>query len=521
MPCCHIPTPARPVFPATLVPDAQCFSQYVGDGNPTGRAATTTILTSGLHLEMKLWPASGGLPLNKYIPNNARNNSWRAMQIRGCNNTFTPTEQNQLFNELLAGLPIPSSRVCCLGDYDGWLLDNVIGFRAAGLQPGRNPVAAVANGSTPTTLASVGLAQKPINVFVKYELCWQVAGQWLRGIFHPYAPLQIPDLPQFVCALHAPVDAILVEKLLALPVGLHLKRQGLLKSRKGSPLIQQSSDGNFRPWSKLDCLRTYYGLQLMLRRIAMATWPKGCACSASPDQAIKDCADWFNEKYRTSNICKGKDWIQAACDLGKEVDVIDKTLAVLRGASTSADATQQGSKATECPSEAGSKKTQMSKTMHPTPPAPPPMAAAAAPAPTGEDSLPGRVARAHAAAYQLGRRLPGASPNVRPTHPGQPVRVHCERLNGVDWQYAFHQTMIHAEAFFPAQNIARYDDLRRDLEVANHDFGEVILGNGAKNGDTRSIKLTIPHGLNTPQNQWAGIANQAVTAMVTLFARIS
>ena len=81
--------------------------------------------------------------------------------------------------------------------------------------------------------------------------------------------------------------------------------------------------------------------------------------------------------------------------------------------------------------------------------------------------------------------------------------------------------MIHAEAFFPAQNIARYDDLRRDLEVANHDFGEVILGNGAKNGKTRSIKLTIPHGLNTPQNQWAGIANQAVTAMVTLFARIS
>ena len=351
MPCCHIPKPAQPVFPASLVPDAQCFSQYVGNGNPTGRAATTTILTSGLHLEMKLWPASGGLPLNKYIPNNARNNSWRAMQIRGCNNTFTPTEQNQLFNGLLAGLPIPSSRVCCLGDYDGWLLDNVIGFRAAGLNPGRNPVAAVANGSTPTTLASVGLAQKPINVFVKYELCWQVAGQWLGGIFHPYAPLQIPDLPQFVCALHAPVDAILVEKLLALPVGQHLMRKGLLKSRIGSPLIQQSSDGSFRPWSKLDCLRTYYGLQLVLRRIAMATWPKGCACSASPDQAIKDCAEWFNEKYRTANICKGKDWIQAACDLGKEVEVIDKTLAVLRGASTSADATQQGSKATECPSE--------------------------------------------------------------------------------------------------------------------------------------------------------------------------
>ena len=80
--------------------------------------------------------------------------------------------------------------------------------------------------------------------------------------------------------------------------------------------------------------------------------------------------------------------------------------------------------------------------------------------------------------------------------------------------------MIHAEVFFPAKNIRRYDDLRRVLGVENHDFGQGILGNGAKNGDTRSIKLTIPHGLNAQQNQWDKIANKAVAAMVTIFARV-
>jgi len=218
---------------------------------------------------------------------------------------------------------------------------------------------------------------------------------------------------------------------------------------------------------------------------------------------------WFTDALKALGITvETSNWSDESASAGVDTDDDDKELL---------DATQQGSKATECPSEAGSKKTQMSKTMHPTPPAPPPMAAAAAPAPAGEDSLPGRVARAHAAAYQLGRWLPGASPNV---HPGQPVRVHCERLNGVDWQYAFQENSIHAEVFFPADNIALYDDLRRVLGVANHDFGQSIQGNGANNGRTRSIRLTIPHGLNAPRDQWTTIANQAVAAMVTLFARV-
>lgn len=63
----------------------------------------------------------------------------------------------------------------------------------------------------------------------------------------------------------------------------------------------------------------------------METWSKGCACSASPDQAIKECADWFNQKYGVSNNCKGLDWIQAACDL--PIRIVEETLAEVRNGS--------------------------------------------------------------------------------------------------------------------------------------------------------------------------------------------
>ena len=155
------------------------------------------------------------------------------------------------------------------------------------------------------------------------------------------------------------------------------------------------------------------------------------------------------------------------------------------------------------------------------PPALPPSVGGAAPAPLGGDSLPTRVAIAHAAAYKAGIELPGAKPQVNPPLPGQPVRVHCSRIDGIDWQYSFQQNNIHAEVFIPPQHIARYDALRAFLGVEGHDFGDGIMGNGADNGITRSIKLTIPCGLNAPRNKWDEIAGQAIVAMATLFDRVS
>ena len=157
-----------------------------------------------------------------------------------------------------------------------------------------------------------------------------------------------------------------------------------------------------------------------------------------------------------------------------------------------------------------------------TPPvAEPPFREGAAPEPDGGDSLPSRVANAHAVAYQAGNELPGANPQVNPPRSGQPVRVHCSLIDGVFWQYAFQQNSIHTEVFIPGQHIDRYDALCEFLGVVEHDFGDGIMGNGANNGITRSIKLTIPHGLNAPQNEWDEIAQQAVAAMITLFTRVS
>jgi hypothetical protein len=144
------------------------------------------------------------------------------------------------------------------------------------------------------------------------------------------------------------------------------------------------------------------------------------------------------------------------------------------------------------------------------------------PAPVpGGPSLPQLVAMEHAQKYNEGEELPGANPRFTQPPPGQPIRVRCSRNSGMDWQYAFGQNQIHAELYIPNKLIARYDDLCRSLHIADHDFGDGIMGNGAKNAQTRSIKITIHQGLNAPQNEWANIARQAVAAMVTLFGRVA
>jgi len=102
-----------------------------------------------------------------------------------------------------------------------------------------------------------------------------------------------------------------------------------------------------------------------------------------------------------------------------------------------------------------------------------------------------------------------------------PIHVHCSLIDGVIWQYAFLQNSIHAEVFIPAKYIARYYALCDFFGVENHNFGDGIVGNGANNRKTRSLKLTVLHGLNVPEVEWNGIAGQAVAAMITLFERVS
>ena len=329
MPCCHIPPdPDLPQFPPSLIPDAQRFAQYVGGAalGQNGIPAPARVLTSALHLEMKLWEPTEF----HWYPNNVELNSWGVMANRttASNNVyrrFSVEEKAKLFREIR----LNSRRSnCALIEFDGWALESILNLRSTGLQ--RANMLAPWN-PTPPELGTVGLAQKLINIFVKYELCWQVSGQWVNNAFVPYNNPRLPTLPQYLCALHAPIDRILLKKLLTLPMGEWLKKQKLIR---GAGTIKQSCDGEFRPWSKLDCLRTYYGLQLILRKVAMQTWPTGCACQSkggedsgdSAQRLIQHCANWFNQKYGKDHACGNDevDWVQTACVLPK--DVILETL---------------------------------------------------------------------------------------------------------------------------------------------------------------------------------------------------
>lgn len=327
MPCCHVPTPLNPAFPDALIPDAQLFAKYVGGaplaalGNPDAMGT----LTSALHLEMKLWEPT---KFTWYI-NDSQRNAWGVMS----NQTTAPANVFPRFVQRVQCLVFSSFAIppcaddCCLVAFDAWLLSKLVELRNQGLAHAGLVVWNPDHHNKPPELGTFGLAQKLINIFLKYEACWQAFGQWVNGQMVPYQPPAIPNLPGYLCALHAPIDRILLDALGSLALGNWLKKAKLCNA---TSQLKQSSDGSFRPWSKLDCLRTYYGLQLMLRKIAMHTWQPCCACAESTNAAIQKCADWFNQAYGKEHPCgSGQlDWIQVACDLPESI--IQETLKVLR-----------------------------------------------------------------------------------------------------------------------------------------------------------------------------------------------
>ena len=333
MPCCHIPTPDNPAFPDSLIPDAELFALYVGgvDNDELGNPEPTRILTCALHLEMKLWQPTEF----DWYPNDAQRNAWGVMS----NRTTAPEHEHPRFVQrqqcqVFSSIDLPeNSKNCCFEAFDSWLLSKLVELRNAGLA---NAGLVAWNGgplNRPPELGTFGLAQKLINIFLKYEVCWQVSGQWVGGEWVAYNDPALRHLPRYLCALHAPLDRIFLDALKQFELGRWLKRTNLLRSADST--LRQSSDGHFRPWSKLDCLRTYYGLQLMLRKIAMNTWPHGCACAPSSQEAIQACADWFNNNYGAAHPCgqDQPDWIQAACDLPEPT--IQETLKELRLSATS------------------------------------------------------------------------------------------------------------------------------------------------------------------------------------------
>ena len=201
-------------------------------------------------------------------------------------------------------------------EFDGWALGKISDLRLRGLKNAHLQERWDGN-NKPPELGTVGLAQKLLNIIVKYELVWQVAGTMQHRGLQPYDMSNLPTLAGFVCALHAVIDSKFLKCIYSLPVGVWLKEKGFVK-RDGK--LVQALDGSSKSWSQLDCLRTYYGLQLVLRRLVMQTWPLGCGCEKSGIEASAKCASWFDEAYGGQWGCgEGPDWLGVASKLPENV----------------------------------------------------------------------------------------------------------------------------------------------------------------------------------------------------------
>jgi hypothetical protein len=123
------------------------------------------------------------------------------------------------------------------------------------------------------------MAQKPLNVYVKYMSCWAYTGQYSQppGAFG--VPLDPLGLSNFGCALHCPLDNFLLGALSETDIGEYLLENKLLRAirnKKGWTCAIRQENGSWKPWSKLDCPTAYYALQWFIRRIAISTWPESC-----------------------------------------------------------------------------------------------------------------------------------------------------------------------------------------------------------------------------------------------------
>lgn len=272
MPCCHVGPAGQ--FAAQFKTDAQRFSAYVGGAAnpPTGSPGSK--LVSALHVDLKLWhPAK--VPIGRpYRINDAFGNAWKVARPQRSPDPFNGRPADRAFIEsLVLTLPPPPSS-CVLSVFDQWILKTIMALRGRSLK-----LARLAGGSAPAqpyALSTVGMAQKILNVYLKYQACWHVAGRWdqRKGQFvnNPASATVAP----FLCALHCPIDSMLLKALLRGPIGQELVHLGLMNTRGHL----RQANGVFTSWSNLDCSKTYFGFQLILRRIAMRTWPPGCACQS-------------------------------------------------------------------------------------------------------------------------------------------------------------------------------------------------------------------------------------------------
>jgi hypothetical protein len=281
MPCCHVGL-AGP-FTNQFTSDAQRFSAYVGGAASLPPGAVGPELVSALHVDLKLWqPGPNQVPLgHPYRINDAFGNAWKAARPQRSPDPFQGRpDDRQWVKNAVFDLPQPPAG-CVLSVFDQWILDTIEAIRDRSL----NLAGGVAP-AQPYALSTIGMAQKILNLFLKYQACWHVGGQWDQApgqfVNHPASATVAP----FLCALHSPIDSRLLNALLGSPIGQELVNLGWMNNQG----YLQQANGVFTSWSNLDCLKTYFRFQLMLRKIAMRTWPPGCACQSAANHGNNSAA---------------------------------------------------------------------------------------------------------------------------------------------------------------------------------------------------------------------------------------
>lgn len=154
--------------------DCQIFARYVADeGFQQQSVADQPIFGSALHVEMALWlPEKPHLSRNKYRCNDAEHNAWHAMQQSGISKTFNQFEIARVFALIRNTFPTLQPDQCAITVFDTWHSQLLQTLRICGL--GKLDAIGANTKTKPTTLATLGLAQKVVNVHREVTL----SGAW-------------------------------------------------------------------------------------------------------------------------------------------------------------------------------------------------------------------------------------------------------------------------------------------------------------------------------------------------------
>lgn len=246
-----------------LLAHCRSFSKYVSGGGLSSSASDAgTAPFSALGIEMHFWcPPKTSLP-KRYHINDIEHNAWHAMQQMGIKGTFPLSERSKIFRYLRDTFPSLPADSCEHVVFDRWFQRAADHLRKTGL--GQPSARGASQAYKPSTLATLGLAQKLINIYLKYVFCWAVAGRYSDGAFS--SCVIIPNITDFTFALHAPIDRILLNSLKSTKLGQKWSDEGFLD--KNTSRIK-NANGEWAPWSKLDCWDSYWRFQQDLRACAL------------------------------------------------------------------------------------------------------------------------------------------------------------------------------------------------------------------------------------------------------------